>query len=97
MRREIRMTACFGGGSPPLSSRVLCAPLRKIRNAGRGTQMNECSFEHIDFISSEMPPLKILNRYFDKWALECVKRFRKEIQLLKALVCSQGFKIWGWV
>lgn len=77
MRREIRMTACFGGVSPPLSSRVLCAPLRKIRNAGRGTQMNECSFEHIDFISSEMPPLKILNRYLDKWALECVIKIQE--------------------
>lgn len=49
---------------------MLCGTLTVIRSAGRGTQMNECCFEHIDFVSSERPPLELSSRHLDKWALE---------------------------
>jgi len=39
--------------------------------------MNECSFEHIDFVSSERPPLEMSSRYMRKWALKCVIRVQE--------------------
>lgn len=47
------------------------------RSTGRSTQRNEYDFEHIDFVVSERPPMKMLSRYLAKWALECVIRVQE--------------------
>lgn len=56
---------------------MLCDTLIEIRGAGRDPQMSECSFEHIDFVSSERPPLEMSSRCLGRWALECIVRVQE--------------------
>lgn len=71
--------------------------LTEIRRTGNGTQMNEYSLEHIDFVASERLPMEMLSRYLAKWALECVRRVQEGDADFEGIDMWAGFKTWGRV